>query len=93
MPNTAYTITVHHPEQDLLTLELTDATGVTLETCDVPIRGHVDNTLLTGVDDLLKRHTIDRSVRITLRAGRGIDENSTLCRMISALNSAVSNRF
>lgn len=87
----SYTLTIDLPEADILRLTLQDNdSGARVATQEVIFRGHVDNVLLTTVDELLKRHTIDKSVLTHVRCGQGIDKNSTLSRIVQSFASAVS---
>ena len=86
-----YTLTVDTPEQGILRLELFDEGGLSVAKEDLSYEGvHVDNLLLTGVDNLLKTNTIEQSALKTVSAGSGIDKNSSLYRIVQSFGSAVS---
>lgn len=78
------------PESHILRLILQDGTGQTLDTLDTPLEGHVDNILLTAVDKLLKRNSMDRFAFAAVTAGAGIDKTSSLYRIVKSFASAVS---
>jgi hypothetical protein len=83
-----YELLIEQPQSDTLVLTLTGPPGIYTET--IPYHGHVDNILLTAVDNLLKRHTIDRFALRAVTAGPGIDKNSSLYRIVTSFGSAVS---
>ena len=61
-----------------------------LETLDQPIIHNADEILLTGVDKLLQRNTIDKSALTSIELGQGIDKNSSLCRIVTSFGSALA---
>ena len=83
-------LVIDTPEADLLRLTLQDRAGVVLDTLEAPIHGHVDNHLLTAVDILLKRNTMDRFALTAVLVGAGIDKNSSLCRIVTSFASAIA---
>src|SRR5688572_1653833 len=90
MADITYHLTVDVPQQGTLRLEITDSAGAVIGASDLPYQGHVDNLLLTGVDNLLKTLTIEQSALRTVSAGSGIDKNSSLYRIVQSFGSAVS---
>lgn len=78
------------PEPATLRLVLRNAAGHELDRSDTPLTGHVDNILLTAVDKLLKRNSMDRFALEAVEAGLGIDKNSTLCRIVSSFAAAIA---
>jgi hypothetical protein len=85
-----YTLIIDIPEAGVLRLELRDAnTGVIVKRQDFPLEGHVDNFLLTAVDNLIEGSSIDRSALITAEPGPGIDKDSALGRIVSSFASAL----
>ena len=83
-------LVVDTPETDLLRLTLQGGSGMVLDTLEAPIHGHVDNHLLTAVDILLKRNTMDRFALTAVLVGAGIDKNSSLCRIVTSFASAIA---
>lgn len=83
-----YELLIDQPAPDTLVLTLTGPAGPLSDT--IPYHGHVDNILLTAVDNLLKRHSIDRFALKAVTAGPGIDKNSSLYRIVTSFGSAVS---
>jgi hypothetical protein len=81
---------VDAPDAGILRLTLQDADGTTRDTLGIPLEGFVDNLLLTAVDNLLKRHTIDKFALGAVRLGAGVDKNSSFCRIVRSLASAVA---
>lgn len=90
MADARYTLIVDTPETGILTLTLQDASGTVVDSLDIPLEGHVDNVLLTSVDKLLQRNTIDRFALDAVQAGGGIDKNSSLCRIVKSFASALA---
>lgn len=60
-----------------------------LDTWEEPIIHNADEILLTGVDKLLQRNTIDRSALKKVQSGQGIDKNSSLYRIVTSFAAAV----
>lgn len=85
-----YSLVIDCPRPGVLTLTLTGPGGVPAGSTEVAHDGPVDNILLTAVDNLLKRHTIDRSALVSVAAGSGIDKNSSLYRIVTSFASAVA---
>lgn len=90
MADTGYTLTVDTQEQGRLELGLLGPDGTAIASEIVPYQGHVDNILLTVVDNFLKRNTIEKSVLVTVRIGAGIDKNSSLYRIVQSFAKAVA---
>lgn len=84
-----YTVVVDVPQQGVLHLEVRDSGGALVTAGDFPYEQHVDNILLTAVDNLIRGSSIDRSALITAEAGPGIDKNSALGRIVSSFASAL----
>ena len=78
------------PEEGVLRLVLHDRDGNELNRQDLPYHGHVDNLLLTGVDNLLKRSNLHKSALSNVVAGQGIDKNSSLYRIVQSLSAAIT---
>jgi hypothetical protein len=90
MDNTTYDLIVDTPEANTLVLSL--VTGdQTVSTHTEVWQGHVDNILLTVVDNFLKGNRIDKSALSSVQLGRGIDNNSALCRILQSFAAAVSS--
>ena len=89
MADTHYTLTVDTPEPGRLALGIIDPAGREIATEIVSYQGHVDNVLLTDVDNFLKRNTIEKSVLATVRLGEGIDKNSSLYRIVTSFAKAI----
>lgn len=90
MADPQYNLEIDMPKQGMLHLELADAAGRVLAAEDLPYEGHVDNALLTWVDNLFKRNNIVKSALIAVRAGSGIDKNSSLYRIVKSFASALA---
>ncbi len=84
----SYILTVDQAGPDTLRLVLEGPGGPYAAT--VPFQGHVDNVLLTAVDKLLQEHRIHKSALASVRAGAGVDKNSSLCRMVKSFAAAVA---
>lgn len=89
MANITYTLIVDTPQPNVLALELVHQ-GRQVDTYQEPWQGHVDNVLLTIVDNFLRRNTIDASALDSVQLGQGIDNNSALCRIIQSFAGAIS---
>lgn len=89
MANTTYTLIVDTPQPNVLALELLHQ-GRQVDTHQESWQGHVDNVLLTIVDNFLKRNRIDVSALDSVQLGQGIDNNSALCRIIQSFAGAIS---
>jgi len=80
------------PENHQLTIDMAgpDTLRLTFDgiPADVPLKGHVDNVLLTAVDKLLQEHRIHKSAHVTVHAGAGVDKNSSLYRMVQSFAAA-----
>jgi hypothetical protein len=84
-------LTVDTPEPGVLRLVLSDPAGEgELASQDIAYSGHVDNILLTGVDNLLKRSKLHKSSLKSVALGQGIDKNSSLYRIIQSLSAAIT---
>jgi hypothetical protein len=90
MAETRLHLVIDVPIPGILRLVLSDAGGHVLGTSDQPLQGYVDNILLTAVDNLLKRSSIDRSAPIDAVAGPGIDKTSSLFRIVTSFASALA---
>jgi len=86
----SYILTIDTPRQGVISLLLTGSDGSPAASQELAYDGPVDNILLTAVDNLLKRHTIDRSTLVSVAAGSGIDKNSSLYRIVTSFASAVA---
>jgi hypothetical protein len=84
-----YRLIVDTPEQGILRLTLEGSSGGVVGQSELPISGHVDNLLLTAVDELLKKSNLDRSALTAVQLGAGIDKNSSLCRIVQSFAAAV----
>ncbi len=84
----SYALTVDMAGPDALRLTLDGPGGP--YAVSVPFRGHVDNVLLTAVDKLLEEHRIHKSALASVRAGAGVDKNSSLCRLVKSCAAAVA---
>ena len=82
------TLVIDQPEAGTLRLAL-ERDGQVLAVRDLPLVGHVDNLLLTGVDKLLQENTIDKSALSMVLAGQGIDKNSSSYRMVTSFAAAI----
>jgi hypothetical protein len=87
---TSYILIVDIPQQGVLRLELQDSQGTPIDTLETSYEGHVDNVLLTSVDNLIQRNTIAKSALRAVHVGAGIDKNSSLYRIVIAFASAIS---
>jgi hypothetical protein len=87
MTNVEYSLTVSVPRPGVLRFVLDG--GPEPFSDEVSYDGPVDNALLTAVDNLFKRNTIDRSALTKAVAGEGIDKNSSLARIVESFASAV----
>lgn len=83
-------LTIDVPKEGVLRLVLVDGQGSELAREDVAYQGHVDNLLLTAVDNLLRRSNLHKSALSNVVAGQGIDKNSSLYRIVISFSSAVS---
>ncbi|HXK36779.1 MAG TPA: hypothetical protein VJ553_04315 [Candidatus Paceibacterota bacterium] len=90
MAEKGLTLVVDTPDPTFLALTLLDAEGTAIGTLEYPLEGYVDNVLLTAVDILLKKHSMDRFALDAVQAGGGIDRNSSLCRIVRSFASAVA---
>jgi hypothetical protein len=82
--------TVSQPQAGILRFQLSDRAGAELASEDLPHTGHVDNLLLTGVDNLLKRSKLHKSALRLVVLGQGIDKNSSLYRIVQSFAAAVT---
>lgn len=78
------------PQEGVLRLVLADDQGKQVGQEDMAYQGHVDNLLLTAVDNLLRRSNLHKSALSNVIAGQGIDKNSSLYRIVTSFSSAVS---
>ena len=83
-------LTVDTPDAATLRLSLRRGDGTACGSLDVPLDGYVDNLLLTAVDKLLKKHTMDRFALSAVQAGAGIDKNSSLYRIVKSFAAALA---
>jgi hypothetical protein len=90
MADRGLTLIVDTPDPSFLALTLMDVGGKVMGTMDYPLEGYVDNILLTAVDILLRKYSIDRFALDAVQAGGGIDRNSSLCRIVRSFASAVA---
>lgn len=84
-----YKIIVDVPQPGILHLTLCDKSGTPVLEGDFAYEGHVDNYLLTAVDNLVQGSSIDRSALTTAEAGPGIDKDSALGRIVTSFASAL----
>jgi len=89
MDNQHIELTVDVPAPETLRLTLADGDRPVVSE-DVVYQGHVDNLLLTAVDNLLRRSNLDRSALVAVKLGAGIDKNSSLCRIVQSFASAIA---
>ena len=89
MDNT-FTLRIDTPSAGVLTLGLVDGHGATIDEVECAYSGHVDNILLTAVDNLLKRSNVDRFALRACELGTGIDKNSSLYRIIQSFAAAIA---
>ena len=89
MDNTDIELVIDMPVPEVLRLTLSQD-GAVLVSEDVPYHGHVDNLLLTAVDNLLRRSNLHRSALVAVKVGQGIDINSSLYRIIQSFASAIA---
>ena len=83
-------LTIEIPEAGILRLILTNGQNVELAREDLVYWGHVDNLLLTAVDNLLKRSSLHKSALSNATVGQGIDKNSSLYRIVTSFSSAIA---
>jgi len=88
MAEAPYTLTVDLDGPGALRLTLEGPGGPF--TLSVPFGGHVDNVLLTSVDKLVREHRIHKSALASVRAGAGVDKNSSLYRMVKSFAAAIA---
>jgi hypothetical protein len=89
MDKATYQLVVDTPQPNVLSLELVHE-GRVVSTHQEAWQGHVDNILLTVVDNFLKRNTLDASALDSVQLGQGIDNNSALCRIIQSFAGAIA---
>ena len=77
-------------QDGLLDFQLIDDRGQILAHENRPYEGHVDNILLTVVDNLLKRSKLHKSALTNAEAGQGIDKNSSLYRIVRVFSSVLA---
>jgi hypothetical protein len=70
-----------------------DADGKLLDVAEIKPVGHLDNTLIEGVDKLLKRNRIDPISLSAVRAVGSIDKNSSSHKIIAAFLKAANSRI
>lgn len=90
MDNARFRLVIDMPVPGTLRLELTRPDGTLLDAAEQLLEGYVDNALLTAVDNLLARSSIDRSAPIDAVAGPGIDKTSSLYRIVTSFASALA---
>lgn len=80
-----------------IVLTLHDEQGVVVDKQSVMPQRHspagqagVDNLLLTAIDNLIERNTMDKRVFRSVRVGQGIDKDSVLYRIVSAVALAIT---
>lgn len=88
MDNT-YTLRIDTPSVGVLTLRLVDGHGTLIDEVECAYSGHVDNLLLTAVDNLITRSSIDRFALRAVELGTGIDKNSSLYRIVQSFAAAI----
>lgn len=84
------TLTIDSPEQGVLELRIATALGREIAHEIVRYEGPVDNLLLTTVDNLFNRNTLDRFALKSVAPGQGIDKDSSLYRIVQSFASAVA---
>lgn len=89
MGNT-YVLTIDSPIAGTLALELRDSTGALIRRTERAFSGHVDNLLLTAVDNLLEESRVDRFALKAVELGSGIDKTSSFYRIVQSFASAVA---
>jgi len=85
-----YELSIDVPSAELLVLELRELGGTPIERVEYRFSGHVDNLLLTSVDNLLKRSNVDRFALIAVVLGTGIDKSSSLYRIVQSFAAAIA---
>ncbi len=83
-------LSIDTPQAGILRLALSDGAGRELDRQDLDYQGHVDNLLLTGVDNLLRRSKLHKSALKSVAPGQGIDKNSSLYRIVQSLSAAIT---
>lgn len=89
MDNIPIHLTIDLVEHGVLNLVL-DRMGEVIDSERVPWEGPVDSILLTAVDNLLRRNTVDKSALSSVTAGPGVDKTSSLYRIVISFGSAVA---
>ena len=84
-----YIISIDMPAPELLTFELRSSDGEVIDTVECAYTRPVDNLLLTTVDNLLNRSSIDRFALIAVELGMGIDKSSSLYRIVQSFAAAI----
>lgn len=83
------TLHIDQPEPGVVQIILRVGADVVAQE-DVAYHGPVDNLLLTAVDNLFKRHRVDRFALKSVELGQGIDKNSSLYRIVTSFAAAVA---
>jgi hypothetical protein len=83
-----YELVISMPDSGTVRAELFCG-GVSVARQEVPNRGHVDNMLLTAVDNMYIEHILDRFAEIRVTAGPGIDNYSLLDKIVLSLDAAL----
>lgn len=89
LPNDEVTLYIDLPEPGVLRIELHRGGSVVAQE-DIAYQGPVDNLLLTAVDNLVRRHRVDRFALKSVELGQGIDKNSSLYRIVTSFAAAVA---
>ena len=84
-----YTLRINTPKSELLTFELIDGKGTALDSVECAYSRPVDNLLLTTVDNLLNRSSIDKFALRAVELGTGIDKSSSLYRIVQSFAAAI----
>jgi hypothetical protein len=85
-----YQLSIDVPSPGTLAIELSERGGTSIERVECGFSGHVDNLLLTTVDNLLKRSNVDRFALIAVVLGTGIDKSSSLYRIVQSFAAAIA---
>lgn len=88
MDDHGLSLTIDVPGPGIIRLTLVRG-GRTVDTVQLLYQGHVDNLLLTGVDNVLKRSRMHKSALRDVKLGAGIDKNSSLYRIVQSFASAI----
>jgi hypothetical protein len=83
-------LSIDTPEPGVLVFVLTDSQGHAINRVECVFSGHVDNLVLTTVDNLLKESSVDRFALKAVELGSGIDKSSSLYRIVQSFAAAVA---